>query len=131
MGMLKTPNLTSKSIFPIMIDQIRPSQFPDWAKEQSSASKPVLLIDVREAWEFETANVKADGFDVVHIPMQTVPEHINSIDTERPIACLCHHGSRSQHVANFLQQNGFKTVVNISGGIHAWSIEADSSIPTY
>ncbi len=114
-----------------MIDQIRPSQFADWAKEQSTHSKRVLLIDVREAWEFETASIKADDFDVMHIPMQTVPDHLSSIDAERPIACLCHHGSRSQHVANFLQQNGFKTVVNISGGIHAWSVEADSTIPTY
>jgi rhodanese-related sulfurtransferase len=114
-----------------MIDQIRPSQFSDWVKENSSASQTVLLIDVREAWEFETAHIKAEGFDVMHLPMQTVPEHLNSLDTQRPIACLCHHGSRSQHIANFLQQNGFKTVVNISGGIHAWSTEADSSIPTY
>jgi len=53
------------------------------------------------------------------------------LDTDRPIACLCHHGSRSQHVANFLKENGFETVVNISGGIHAWSNEVDPSVPQY
>jgi hypothetical protein len=114
-----------------MIEQISPLQLSQWIQKQSESKKTVLLIDVREEWEFETAKIKAEGFDMVHIPMQTLPAHLDQLDTDRPIACLCHHGSRSQHVANFLKENGFETVVNISGGIHAWSNEVDPSVPQY
>ena len=114
-----------------MIEQISPKAFPKWIEKHSAPSKTVLLIDVRENWEFETAKVQAQGFELVHIPMQTIPAHLGDLDKSRPIAVLCHHGSRSQHVATFLQQNGFEVLANISGGIHAWSLESDPSVPTY
>ncbi len=114
-----------------MIDQIRPSQLSDWIEKQAANPLPVLLIDVREDWEFETAKVKAQGFELQHLPMQTIPTHVDQWDKGRPIALLCHHGSRSQHVAHFLEQHGFQNLANISGGIHAWSLEADPSVPTY
>ncbi|MFY7939968.1 MAG: rhodanese-like domain-containing protein, partial [Burkholderiaceae bacterium] len=52
-------------------------------------------------------------------------------DRTRPVACLCHHGSRSMQVAAFLVQQGFEHVANIAGGIHAWSSQVDASVPTY
>jgi rhodanese-related sulfurtransferase len=47
------------------------------------------------------------------------------------MACLCHHGMRSLQVANYLAQNGFAHVVNLQGGIDAWSHEVDPSVPRY
>jgi len=44
---------------------------------------------------------------------------------------ICHHGSRSLLVAAFLQQNGFDAVINLTGGIDAWSREIDLSVPIY
>ena len=114
-----------------MIDQIGPQEFSNWLEKHASNPQPVLVIDVRENWEFETAKVQAQGFELLHIPMQTIPAHLGELDKSRPIALLCHHGSRSQHVAGFLQQNGFEVLANISGGIHAWSLEKDPSVPTY
>jgi rhodanese-related sulfurtransferase len=55
---------------------------------------------------------------------------LEELDMARPIACLCHHGSRSLQVASFLAQHGYQ-VVNVAGGIHAWSEELDPSIPVY
>jgi len=75
--------------------------------------------------------VKADGFDVVAIPMNEIPARIAQLDPERPVACLCHHGARSQRVAMFLVQNGFTRVANIAGGIDAWSAERDEGVPRY
>jgi len=63
--------------------------------------------------------------------MQTVPQEISSLDPQRPVAVLCHHGSRSMAVANFLEKQGFQTLINIQGGIHAWSEEIDPQIPQY
>lgn len=109
------------------MQQLSPSQLAEWAIQQ--AQRPVLL-DVREAWEVQTASAKHDGLDLVHMPMQTIPAHLDELDKTRFIACLCHHGSRSMQVASFLTQHGFQ-VVNVLGGIHAWSTQIDPSIPLY
>jgi rhodanese-related sulfurtransferase len=68
--------------------------------------------------------------DLLHMPMQTIPARLHELDKTRPIACLCHHGGRSMQVASFLMQHGFE-VVNVAGGIHAWSAQVDPSIPVY
>jgi rhodanese-related sulfurtransferase len=88
------------------------------------------LLDVREGWELQTASAKPEALDLLHMPMQSIPARLNELDKSRPIACLCHHGSRSMQVANFLMQHGFE-VVNVAGGIHAWSAQVDPSIPVY
>jgi len=109
------------------MQQIYPAQIAEWASQQ--AQRPILL-DVREGWELQTASAKPEALDLLHMPMQSIPARLNELDKSRPIACLCHHGSRSMQVANFLMQHGFE-VVNVAGGIHAWSAQVDPSIPVY
>lgn len=112
-----------------MIDQVRPADLPGWLKSQGGAT-PVVL-DVREPWEQQTAQVKADGFSVVAIPMNQLPARLGELDPSLAVACLCHHGARSQRVALFLAQNGFGRVANVAGGIEAWSRELDPAVPRY
>lgn len=111
---------------------IRPAQIQDWLNNAAAqgSEKPVVL-DVREPWELQTASVKADGFELIAMPMRSVPARYMELQRDQAIACLCHHGSRSAQVVHFLMQNGFTNIVNIQGGINAWSSEVDSSIPTY
>jgi len=111
---------------------IRPAQIQDWVKNANTqeGAQPVVL-DVREPWELQTASVKADGFELIAMPMRSVPARFMELQRDQPIACLCHHGSRSAQVAHFLEQNGFTNIVNVQGGINAWSSEVDPSIPTY
>jgi len=109
------------------MEQITPSQVAEWASQQSQ--RPILL-DVREGWELQTASVKPDGLDLMHMPMQTIPARLDELDKTRPVACLCHHGGRSMQVAHFLHQHGYQ-VVNVAGGIHSWSTQVDPSIPVY
>ncbi len=94
-----------------------------------------MVLDVREPWEISTASVKpladAPAFDVLLMQMQSIPQRLDELPQDRPIACLCHHGMRSQQVAAFLLNRGFEQVINISGGIDAWSRELDASIATY
>ncbi|MBG9390130.1 rhodanese-like domain-containing protein [Caenimonas aquaedulcis] len=114
-----------------MIDQIRPSQLSEWLQAQPAGARPIVL-DVREPWELQTASVKAEpGFELLAIPMNDIPARAAEIDPSRPIACLCHHGARSQRVAMFLAGNGFDNVANIAGGIDAWSAERDAGVPRY
>jgi rhodanese-related sulfurtransferase len=113
-----------------MIDQIQPAQLQDWVASQAPNGAAVVL-DVREAWEIQTACVTAQGFELVTIPMHLIPPRLQELDRDQPIAVLCHHGARSMQVASFLVQQGFEHVANIAGGIHAWSSQVDASVPTY
>ena len=53
------------------------------------------------------------------------------LDPEQAIVCICHHGARSMQVGAFLERAGFEQVVNLTGGIHAWAMQIDSSMATY
>jgi len=113
-----------------MIDQVQPAQLQDWIASQAP-NGAARVLDVREVWELQTACVTAQGFELVKIPMHTLPARIAELDRDQPIAVLCHHGGRSMQVAAFLVQQGFSHVANIAGGIHAWSSQVDASVPTY
>lgn len=113
-----------------MIDQVQPAQLQNWIASHATNGAAVVL-DVREAWEVQTACVTAQGFELVKIPMHTLPAHLSELDQDQPIAILCHHGARSMQVAAFLVQQGFSHVANITGGINAWSLQVDASVPTY
>jgi len=113
-----------------MIDHVSPSHLTAWQQTQA-AHGPVTVLDVREPWELATASVTPEGFSLVAIPMGEIPARLAELDSSQPVACLCHHGARSLRVAQFLVQNGFEHVANISGGIDAWSQSRDPSIPRY
>ena len=117
-----------------MIPHLMPSDFSAWARTLPAGVVPVVL-DVREAWELQTASVQPDGFTLLYLPMREIPARLAELHTspgaDHPIACLCHHGVRSQQVATFLAQHGFSEVVNLQGGIAAWSRQVDPSVPSY
>jgi rhodanese-related sulfurtransferase len=113
-----------------MVPQVRPSDLSAWLSSAQAHGQPVVL-DVREPWELQTASVRADGFALQAIPMGEIPARLAELDPARPVACLCHHGARSMRVAAYLAQGGFAHVVNIAGGIDAWSSELDASVPRY
>ena len=112
-----------------MIEQVLPSQLGPWFERTPTAQRVVL--DVREPWEVKTASVRPDGFALVAIPMNEIPGRLGELDPDKSIACLCHHGARSQHVAAFLAGHGFTNVVNLAGGIDAWSVQVDAAVPRY
>lgn len=112
-----------------MIDQVLPGQLAAWFAQDSAA--PAVLVDVREPWERETASVTPEGFTLVAIPMNEIPARIAELDPAQRIACLCHHGARSQRVAMFLEHQGFEQVANVSGGIDAWAATHDPAVPRY
>jgi len=111
-----------------MIDQVRPSGLANWLQQQAG---PALVLDVREPAELKVASIIPDGFELLEIPMNDIPARLAELDAGRPVAVLCHHGARSQRVAMYLASNGFATIANIAGGIDAWSLERDASVPRY
>lgn len=114
----------------LVLQQIQPNELheklqdPDFVEEAQ-------LIDVREPDEVARAALPA--FQV--LPLQKFaswgPEITTKFDPEKDTYVLCHHGVRSQQVAKWLQMQGFKKVFNVAGGIHAYAVNVDPSVPTY
>ena len=94
--------------------------------EDAAREKP-LLLDVREPWEFQTCHIGGAFL----MPMNTIPGKLSELDAEQSIVCICHHGVRSMQVALFLEKHGFTKISNLTGGVHAWALQVDSSMPTY
>ncbi|MGA7830849.1 MAG: rhodanese-like domain-containing protein [Terracidiphilus sp.] len=95
-------------------------------KRRIDAGENPYILDVREPFEYVIAHIGGRL-----IPMNEIPRRLAEIDREREIIVHCHHGVRSQRVAEFLQQQGFPRVVNLAGGINAWSEEIDSKVAKY
>lgn len=88
---------------------------------------PVVVLDVREPWEFDLASMP----DSTLIPLSTLPTAANRLERDAEYVVLCHHGMRSEMAASWLRAHGFARVLNLVGGIDAWSVEVDASVPRY
>jgi rhodanese-related sulfurtransferase len=95
-------------------------------KQRLDAGEDVQLIDVREPYEYQIAQIGGKL-----IPQNDVPNRLNEIDRNREVVVHCKSGGRSQRIAEFLQQAGYPRVVNVAGGITAWSDEIDPKVPKY
>ncbi|MFT3776981.1 MAG: rhodanese-like domain-containing protein [Ottowia sp.] len=114
-----------------MIEQVPPRDLAAWLASVRTEGAEPLLLDVREPAEWQAASVRAEGAELLQLPMMSVPPRLRELDPGRPVAVLCHHGARSMQVAMFLQQHGFERVANVAGGIDAWSLQLDPSVPRY
>ncbi|HTS07250.1 MAG TPA: rhodanese-like domain-containing protein [Candidatus Eisenbacteria bacterium] len=101
---------------------------PEEVKGKLDTGTPFTLLDVREPWEFETANVAGAKL----IPMGDIPSRAHQeLDPEEHIVVMCHHGVRSMNVTVWLLQQGFENVQSMRGGIDAWSRNVDVKVPKY
>lgn len=90
-----------------------------------AGGRPVLL-DVREPWEFELARIEGSKL----VPMSQLEGRFAELDPNAETVVICHHGSRSAYVTQVLQRSGFEKVLNLEGGLDAYSF-VDDSVPTY
>jgi rhodanese-related sulfurtransferase len=93
----------------------------------ASPAEDVVLLDVREPGEIAVAAIPF----AKQIPMGEIPTRSHELDKNKIIIVMCHSGVRSMQVARFLRAHGFARVMNLAGGIDAWSQQIDSSIPRY
>ena len=98
----------------------------DLSRRIAEPDAPVVL-DVREPQEIALARFPG----AVEIPTQSVPSRMAELDRNAEIFVLCHHGMRSAHVADYLAEQGFTRVGNVTGGIDAWALMVDPSVPRY
>ena len=92
-----------------------------------------LLVDVREDQELNMAPFPAP---VLHLPLSRSDAWLADLDqrlpADRPVVVLCHAGVRSLHFGLWLlEQRPSQEVWNLVGGIDAWSLQVDPSVPRY
>ena len=85
------------------------------------------LVDVRGPDEYETARIEGATL----LTRELADEMVDSWEKDTPIVFYCHHGVRSLQAAHFFAHKGFTNVKSMSGGIDAWSLEVDPSVPRY
>ncbi len=100
---------------------------PKEARQKLQNGHHVTLLDVREQWEYELARIEGAKL----IPLGELQQRVHELDPESEIIVYCHHGIRSFHATMFLRQMGFEKAQNLAGGIDAWSMKVDPSVPRY
>jgi molybdopterin/thiamine biosynthesis adenylyltransferase/rhodanese-related sulfurtransferase len=95
-------------------------------KQRRDAGEDVFVLDVREPYEYQIANIGAKL-----IPQNDVPKRLDEIDRNREIVVQCRSGQRSQRIAEYLAQQGYGNVKNLAGGILAWADEIDPKMQKY
>ncbi|MFM7267570.1 MAG: rhodanese-like domain-containing protein [Cyanobium sp.] len=101
--------------------------------ERLNRDAAIQLVDVREDAELALARL---SLPVVHLPLsraaEWAPQIAALLERDRPVAVLCHAGVRSWRFGCWLlQEQGFSEVWNLEGGIEAWSLRVDASVPRY
>ncbi|MFO0880966.1 MAG: rhodanese-like domain-containing protein [Gemmataceae bacterium] len=91
------------------------------------AGQPLQLLDVRTPGEWNYCRLPG----AILIPLPELPHRLAELDPAAEIVVHCHHGIRSQRAIHFLQQHGFTRLKNLTGGIDAWSMLVDPSLPRY
>jgi rhodanese-related sulfurtransferase len=89
--------------------------------------EPYILLDVREPSELLISTLP----DSLHMPMQTIPTHWQTLPQDQRMIVFCHYGIRSRMVVEFLQAQGFNNVFNLDGGIDAWAQEIEPEMRRY
>jgi len=90
-------------------------------------NEDVILLDVREAPELAICKIE----DALHIPLNEIPERCETLPKDKPVIAFCHHGLRSSKAQQFLISRGFDNIINMQGGIHAWSTDVDTELAQY
>jgi rhodanese-related sulfurtransferase len=88
----------------------------------------LTLIDVREPAEHQLCQIPGARL----IPMRTIPEQLKRLEElPGPLIIFCHHGVRSLRVVEWLREQGLTDCQSMAGGIEAWSLMVDRSVPRY
>lgn len=109
---------TSCQAQPDAVSKINPDEF-----EKAVSGNNIQLLDVRTSGEFKTGHIK-NALQADWTQNKEFSDRIQYIDKDRPVYIYCLVGGRSASAASFMRNNGFKNVIELSGGINAWKSAA-------
>jgi rhodanese-related sulfurtransferase len=103
--------------------QISPSD----VKARMDRGEKIVLVDVREPWEYELCRI--EGAQLV--PLGSLAASVGGLLGVDEVICYCHHGMRSLDAAAWLRFQGIEKAKSLSGGIERWSTDIDPQVPRY
>lgn len=93
-------------------------------KQLRDQQPDVYLLDVREQVEWDIARING-----AHLkPLSTLEQNFADIPKDKPVYCFCQMGGRSARAIEFLKSHGYSNLVNVKGGLTAWSQEIDPAL---
>src|SRR6266704_2223522 len=96
-------------------------------RDEWQRNPALVVVDVREPHEYEIAHI--DG--AVLMPLGELPDRLGELDGHHEIVTHCHHGARSLKALEILKAAGFSKVRSLRGGIDAWAVNVDPTLPRY
>src|SRR6202048_2281863 len=106
----------------VQVPEIAPKEL----KARLDRGDDLYILDVREPHEYQICNLNGHL-----IPLGELPRRVHELDSSREIVAHCRSGKRSAEAVDFLRKAGFRKILNLKGGILAWSDEVDPSVPKY
>ncbi len=95
--------------------------------DRIARGEDLVIVDVREPHELAIAHFP----HALHVPLGVLPLKAHELPATRTLVLACHHGARSMRALELLRERGFSQVRNLAGGIDAWSLEVDNTVPRY
>ncbi|QSF46866.1 rhodanese-like domain-containing protein [Paenibacillus tianjinensis] len=108
-----------------MAFQIPKAVTPQALVEQLKQGKPLNLLDVRESVEWAEGHVEG----AKHIPLSQLMERREELEPAQEIIIMCRSGNRSGLACELLHEKGYK-VVNMTGGLNAWTSKLVRDVPS-
>jgi len=106
----------------VQVPEITPREL----KARLDRGDDLFILDVREPHEYQICNLKGHL-----IPLGELPRRVHELDSSHEIIAHCRSGKRSAEAVDFLRKAGFRKILNLKGGILAWSDEVDPKVPKY
>ena len=100
---------------------------PRQLQARLEAGEDVVVLDVRNPPEYAICRIEGATL----LPLPVLQRRLSELDPDKELVIHCHSGIRSMQATQWLRSQGFEKVRNLAGGIDAWSLEVDSSIPRY
>ncbi|TVP42395.1 MAG: hypothetical protein EA350_16010 [Gemmatimonadales bacterium] len=109
----------------VQIPEITPTEL----RARLDREHPLVLVDVREAWEMRIADLPDVGQH--RIPVAEFEGRVGELDPDAAVVVYCRSGARSAWAVRQLKERGFEQVWNLKGGVLGWREEVDPSLEAY
>ncbi|MBC8081899.1 MAG: rhodanese [Hymenobacter sp.] len=105
-----------------------PELTPEDLQARLTSGEDIQLIDVRQPEEYAYCRIGGSHL----IPLGELARRVEELDETRPVVLICHHGVRSMQALAYLQhRHAMTNLLNLRGGIHAWSLRVDPTVAVY
>jgi rhodanese-related sulfurtransferase len=110
------------------MESFNPEISPEELHRRLQAGEDLQLVDVREEMEYEYCHLPGS----LLLPLGDVPRRAAEIRSEGPVVLICHHGVRSAQALGYLRHRlGCTNLLNLRGGVDAWTARVDPTFPRY